>query len=379
MAKALVVDDNAALVVVVGHFLAEAGFRVESAASGPEGLAKALADPPDAVILDIMMPHMDGYEVCRRLRSDPRTAQAVIVALTARGQPVDMDMALQAGADLHMVKPFRGNEMVETVQQLLAARRPMIPPLGYQILVLKLEEGAGATTLATNLGLCLVKDRQHLVVVADMALPHGQVAERLGLAPTQGWTASSVEEEALLAALVRDESGLFLLPASSLEETSSGVQWPAPAHVARVLQALREWYDYVVVDTGLNLGSMASTLVSASPLVLLLLTPEPRILQTAQASLAAMRKLGSDALQIWPVLSKVPANTAPLRQRVEGALGLPVRAVLPYSPEEFKAAQSAGVPVVTCEPAGPLAVAIRNLAEDIVRATSLKRMEERQP
>ena len=97
MPKVLVIDDEPSLATIVSRFLEDAGFEVETATSGLEGLEKATTLRPDAVILDIMMPDMDGYEVCRHLRRDPRTARTVVMALTARGQSVDKQAAFSAG------------------------------------------------------------------------------------------------------------------------------------------------------------------------------------------------------------------------------------------------------------------------------------------
>jgi len=145
MPKALIIDDEASIATIVGRFLENNGFETEGASSGPEGLQKAVVSRPDVVIMDIMMPEMDGYEVCRRLRSDPRTARALIVALTARGQPIDRQMALRSGADVHMAKPFKGKALAEEVRRLFGDRLCAGPPLGHQILVLRLAEGVGVS------------------------------------------------------------------------------------------------------------------------------------------------------------------------------------------------------------------------------------------
>src|SRR5690606_31569558 len=118
MPKVLVVDDEAPLTTLIGKFFQGAGYEVEMETSGRAGLARAMAERPDAVLLDIMMPDLDGYEVCRRLRSDPRTAHAAIVIVTARSQPVDKQMAMRAGADLHVIKPFNGKTLVQEVSDL---------------------------------------------------------------------------------------------------------------------------------------------------------------------------------------------------------------------------------------------------------------------
>jgi len=367
MFKALVIDDEASLTMIVRRFLEGAGFRVEAATSGQEGLRKAVLMQPDVVIVDVMMPEMDGYEVCRRLRKDPRTTRATILVLTARGQLIDKEIALRAGADVHVAKPFRGKALVQDIQQLLARRLPLASPLGYQVLVLRLKEGAGVTTLATNLALCLAREEGRLTVVADMVLQGGQVENRLGLPLTRSWQdALGRDAEGLVEHLVRHESGLFALPTPPPK-----AGWPNPALLTQVLQTLREWHDYVVVDTPFNLGPLAPVLLESSPLVLLLLTPDPAELRTAHASLAEIKKLGPRALQIWLVLRMIGSDQR-VRQRTEEILGLPVTAVLPWSPAECAQAVANCRPVVLSYPESSLAAAFRSLAQQVVRAADMQ-------
>lgn len=365
MPKVLVIDDEAALTKILSRFLGDAGFEIETATSGREGLQKAVSTQPDAIVLDIMMPDMDGYEVCRRLRRDPRTARMGIMVLSARGQSVDRQMALRVGADTHAAKPIKSEVLVEDIQHLLADKLPLGAPLGFQILVLRLKGGAGATTLANNLALCLKDEQDHLTVIADMALQVGHVDKRLGLPQTRSWLeAPTLGPDDVAAHLVRHESGLFALPAPALEEVSR----PDPEIVRHLLQMLREWYDYVIVDTPRDLGNLASALVRSSWLILLLLTPDPASLKTAKASLAAIRKWGTPSLQIWPVLNKMNVHQRSFEQQVEKTLGLSVAATLPWSPKECIEAEALCKPVVLSYPDSTLTEAIQALSRRVVEA-----------
>ena len=88
-ARVLIVDDNPNALKLVGYMLHREGFEIAVAQSGPEALDAAEANPPDLVILDIMMPEMDGYEVCRRLRAMPQTARTPVIMLTAKSRAED--------------------------------------------------------------------------------------------------------------------------------------------------------------------------------------------------------------------------------------------------------------------------------------------------
>jgi len=365
MPKVLIIDDEASITTIIGRFLENTGFETATAASGPEGLQKAVTLRPDVVIIDIMMPEMDGYEVCRRLRNDPRTARSVIVALTARGQPIDRQMALRSGADAHITKPFKGKALAQEIQQLLNGRSCVGPPLGRQVLVLRLQEGAGTTTLVTNLSLCLAQRQGCQAVVADMMFRGGAVAERLGLPAADSWPALSQLTPGMLAPFLRKhEEGLFVLPAPSPPVKSQ----ISPETASWLLQTLRNWSDFVLPDTPLNLGPLAPALLKSSALILLLLTPEPTVLRQAQASLSVIQNSASASAQVWPIFNMVRPEQQPVVQQVEKVWGLRVGATLPWAPQECAQALAEQKPVILTQPNSPLATAIQGLARKVARA-----------
>ena len=104
--RVLIVEDEPDIRDLVVFHLEREGYQVVQSRSGPEALRLARATPPDLVLLDLMLPEMDGLEVCRRLRQDPATMALPIVMLTARGDEVDRVLGLELGADDYVVKPF---------------------------------------------------------------------------------------------------------------------------------------------------------------------------------------------------------------------------------------------------------------------------------
>lgn len=118
--KVLVVEDDVDIQDLVISLLSRAGYDVIVRGTGEAGLAAALTQQPDVVILDWMMPGMTGVEVCRALRADPRGATITVLMLTSRAQEADIDQAFTAGADDYMVKPFGGRELVSRVRSLTA-------------------------------------------------------------------------------------------------------------------------------------------------------------------------------------------------------------------------------------------------------------------
>ena len=117
--KILVVDDEAILVDTIAYNLEQAGYRVITAADGASALEAAHRETPDLVILDIMLPEMDGLEVCRLLRRDKNTATTPILMLTARAEEIDKVVGLEVGADDYVTKPFGRRELLARVRALL--------------------------------------------------------------------------------------------------------------------------------------------------------------------------------------------------------------------------------------------------------------------
>jgi DNA-binding response OmpR family regulator len=123
--RALVVDDEPSLVRVVAGYLQREGYAVDTAADGEAALAAARANTPDVVVLDLMLPGIDGIEVCRRLRT---FTDAYVIMLTARSEEVDKLIGLSVGADDYLTKPFSPRELVARVKVML--RRPRTGPPG---------------------------------------------------------------------------------------------------------------------------------------------------------------------------------------------------------------------------------------------------------
>ncbi|WP_432184530.1 response regulator transcription factor [Streptomyces tendae] len=124
-ARILVVDDDPTVAEVVAGYLDRAGYRVDRAGDGPAALARAAEYRPDLVVLDLMLPGMDGLEVCRRLRG---RGPVPVIMLTARGDEDDRVLGLEVGADDYVTKPFSPRELVLRVESVLRRTRPAPAP-----------------------------------------------------------------------------------------------------------------------------------------------------------------------------------------------------------------------------------------------------------
>lgn len=147
--RILVVDDEPEAVELIAFNLRQAGYSVSSAADGAEALQKARAQLPDLVVLDVMLPEMDGFEVCKLLRREPDTARIPVIMLTAKAAEVDRVLGLELGADDYVVKPFSPRELLLRVRKLLARAQP--------------ETGSREARESLRVGHLLIDEPRHLV------------------------------------------------------------------------------------------------------------------------------------------------------------------------------------------------------------------------
>ena len=118
--KILVVDDEPNIVLSLEFLMKQAGFQVRTASDGEAALAAIAAEPPDLMLLDVMMPRKNGYEVCQAVRANPEWKDIRIIMLTAKGREVEREKGMALGADDYITKPFSTQEVVDRVRELLA-------------------------------------------------------------------------------------------------------------------------------------------------------------------------------------------------------------------------------------------------------------------
>ncbi|MFH1681711.1 MAG: response regulator [Candidatus Eisenbacteria bacterium] len=117
--KILVVDDEVYILHILDFSLGAEGYEVLTAADGEEALRVARTEKPDLIVLDIMMPKVDGFEACRRLKADPETSPIPVILLTAKGREVDRQMGMEVGADDYIVKPLSPIRLIEKIENYL--------------------------------------------------------------------------------------------------------------------------------------------------------------------------------------------------------------------------------------------------------------------
>jgi DNA-binding response OmpR family regulator len=180
----LVIDDEKDLIELVSYNLVKEGFAVKSSSNGETGLAKAISELPDLVLVDLMMPGMDGLEVCRRLRSDARTAAIPIIMLTAKTAESDRVVGLELGADDYVTKPFSPRELAARVKAVL--RRTSPQPTASAVIK------RGALTIDLNRREVICENKSIVLTASEFRLLHF-----LSLHPGQVFSRSELIDGAL--------------------------------------------------------------------------------------------------------------------------------------------------------------------------------------
>lgn len=121
--RILLVDDEQNILMLVKQILEMAGYNVDTASNGPEALEKARKVTPDLIVLDLMLPGLDGYQICGILKHDRLTMKTPILILTARSQPKDYELGMKVGASAYMTKPFEPLALIAKVGELLGIKR----------------------------------------------------------------------------------------------------------------------------------------------------------------------------------------------------------------------------------------------------------------
>ena len=290
--KILLVDDDMDTLRLVGLMLQRQGYEVRVASSGQQALGMVQAEMPDLILLDIMMPEMDGYEVARRLRSDPATSEIPIIMFTAKTQVDDKVMGFEAGADDYLTKPTQPRELFAHMKAVLSRSGKSRSPSqtlprepGYMIGVLAAKGGLGVSTLALNLGVTLLESYKKDVLVTDFRPGQGTIGLELGLTETDGLnrllkrkpveiTRREVEFE-----IISHSSGIRLLLSSS-HPADARFQNAVP-NFENIIQQLPQLSRYIVIDLGPSLTPMTSKLAKYIDEFIVVVEPIPNtILQT---------------------------------------------------------------------------------------------------
>jgi len=376
-AKILIVEDDLDSLKLIGLILQSKGYQVIAAQNGQQALEKASNEMPDLVILDIMMPGMSGYEVCKRMRADPQTAAIPVIMFTAKTSVEDKVAGFEAGADEYLTKPIHPAELVTRVEALLArtarlggaarpTRRARI--IGF----LGCKGGVGTSTVVANVGVMLTRGPAlgKKVMALELRPSGATLPLHLGLRSRGGLQnllerpVASLSGEAIQAQMDQHSSGLLVLGGLP---TPAGLLPPIqPTYAEAIVRHLGALADYLLVDLGACLDEVNRAILRLVDHVLLLVEPDRLALTLAQGMLAGLEQLDVGRHRIGVVISRrAPAAITLTKPMVENFLQRDVLGIVPPAPELAYRAADQGTPMVALQGGGVFFDQIQRLAESI--------------
>jgi len=363
MSKILIVDDDPDMRPLMRLTLAKLGHQTSLAATGTEGLRLAESESFDLMVLDLMMPDIDGYEVMRRLRSNPATMNLPIIVLTARTQAADYDSAIESGADAYLPKPFDPDTLHRKIGELLkraeaaqssGAEACRLPLTGHVTVVLGLRGGVGATTCAVTLAGALLRVGARVCLV-DLSPSVGHVALQLRLNTAVTWRnlPPAPDTTAVAQSLVRHDSGLVVLAAPS-QPVRSG---PSAESFRATLEALQIFFTDVVIDAAPLLDSATEVCIAAADQIMVVCAPEVGAVNSTIGLLQVLGTLRRPQARVSVLLNQVSLEGNLPLSAIEKALGGPPDLLVPYDRQQ-NLALTHGTPLIFSQPGALLPTAI---------------------
>jgi pilus assembly protein CpaE len=367
VAKIFVVDDDEQLLRLVGTILERGGHEPILLSEPKNAMAGIIAEKPDLVMLDVMMPGLSGHELCQQLRANQETAQLPILVLTARAQNVDRQAALKSGADEYLKKPVTPQELLACVNNLLQAttNRSQASRTGLVVSFFSLRGGVGQTTLAVNFAGALRRAIQTEICLVDFSPSGSQAAIHMRLKPSVSWadlpTSANIDWESLRSLLLVHQSGLLLLPAPAVPQP---VTTPTAERVTAVLNLLRERVAVTVLDLPSVISPAVLAAVSHSDVFLQVVAPE---VVSAQLSIQTGKSLQQSLVSVKQRLLVLNQHTPEAQlppSAVERGLNARFAFQVGYDSNQSRALAQ-GIPLSLTPAQSPLPTTVRRMAEVI--------------
>jgi CheY-like chemotaxis protein len=374
--KILVVDDDLDTLKLVGMMLQRQGYTIVAAINGAQALAKVPAEKPDLILLDVMMPDIDGFEVARRIRTNPAFTSVPILMFTAKTQVDDKVQGFEAGADDYLPKPTHPAELLAHVKALLGRSRAtatgaaVAPAKKARILCfIGAKGGLGTSTLAVNVAVTMAGRKQD-VLLFELRPGLGFAGTLLGITKPSGLTALMHHRpEEINPALVEKEivghpSGLRVLLASS--EPHDYVMISQTARIEAITRALSAMTQTLILDLGNGLTEATAKILMSADNVIILLEPMRYTVMMAKALKTDLETLGLAASRLDFVLVNRERSSLQLaRAKIEELLGQQTLGMITPAPELAYQAAESGVPMVARDATAMVSDQIRQVSDRI--------------
>jgi len=376
--KILIIDDDLDTLRLVGLMLQRQGYQITAATSGQQGLDKAFENTPHLILLDIMMPDMDGYEVASQLRANSKTVDVPILMFTAKTQLDDKVAGFEVGADDYLTKPTHPSELQSHVKALLARAGKTAEQVataqheqhGYVIGLMSARGGMGVSSLAANLAASLHQKFQTDVVLAELTPGQGSLALDLGISEEDGLAnllskaPAEITRNNVAEQLIPHDAGFKVLIASNHPRDFQLINQVSQYEnlVARISALGR----FIVLDLGMGLPPYVQRLLPLINELFVVFEGTTNTITYTRALIKDLVELGTDKNLIAAVLNNRmrTENQMPLEE-VQGQLEHSIAATMTPAPELFAQASRLKTPAVICQPESLTTQQINKLVERI--------------
>lgn len=385
--KILIVDDDLDTLRLVGLMLQRQGYQISAATNGQQGLDKAFEEDPDLILLDVMMPDMDGYEVTRRLRQNPATSNTPILMFTAKTQLDDKVVGFEVGANDYLTKPTHPSELQARVKTLLArvSKKKRLgidgkdENRGYVIGVLAPRGGLGVTTLAANLAAGLLNHTKSEVIVVEMSPGQGALALDLGLTATKGLVdllsinkITELTRDKTRESLTHHASGLKFLLSSDRPRDMQLIN--QTANYEATLSALTGLARFIVLDLGVGIQPFAQKVLPYCNELLIILEGAPNTIIHTRALIDDIVSMNVNRKNISVVLNnRTRSDTQLPTSQVQTKLDFEIISTLTPAPELFIQATRLQTPAILCQPESLTTRQVNKLVDFIAEREALPR------
>jgi CheY-like chemotaxis protein/MinD-like ATPase involved in chromosome partitioning or flagellar assembly len=361
--KLLIVDDEADTLRLVSLMLERQGYEVLTARDGKTALERVAKDKPDLILLDVMMPDMDGFEVVKILRSDPQTEDIAIIMFTAKSQVEDKITGLEAGADVYLTKPTQPRELFAQVKAVLARSqktRAVQPPAepsdrGFIVGVLAAKGGIGVSSMATNLGIMMHRKTKAEVIVAELRPGHGGISLDLGYPNPEGLNRllksipDDITPHMIEMALIDHPVGIQFLLASPQPKDAALTN--ALENFEVIIRNLPFIARYVILDLGPSLPPVSQAALMQCDEVVVILEPTPNNVQQTKQLIDDLHDLGigDDQIRI-ALVNRIRSSVQLNWTQVQDELEHKISTVFTPAPELAYQASASNQPMVIQQP-----------------------------
>lgn len=374
--KVLIVDDDVQTLRLVGLMLERQGYKILAANCGTQAIQMAQLEQPEVIILDIMMPDLDGFEVTRQLRDNPQTADIPILMFTAKSQVEDKVIGYEAGADDYLTKPIHPAELTARLRALLArrqARPAAYKARGYTIGVIGPKGGLGVSTLALNLAVAFHQKTKAEVIAAEVRPGQGTWGLELGQPHTDGLSnllhmrPTDITPEVIENELVRLPYGIRLLMAqSSMKEADLMC---CTDQMETLVDHLPLLAKLVLLDLGtFNIPGFDMMLNHCNE-VMVVTEPYPNTVQRTRQLIDDLSHKGYGRAKLLSVVSnnRIRADVQLSILQMQEILGMPIAQVIPPGPEIAYQATNRGIPLIQVQIGGVISQQFNLLADRLAQ------------